>query len=125
MQNERKAIRDAITEVLASSLNCPVFSGRSIDGRELSEFVNVYITEGEVFSEGLGQRTEASVLISYRSVHDLTDDELDEKSEPIVELIESHDFGGVMQGIVAAGFEYLDERERGYDGITLRYLVAF
>lgn len=125
MQNERKAIRDAITEVLESVLDFPVFSGRSIDGRDLTEFVNVYITDGEVFSEGLGSRTEASVLICYRTVDELTDDQLDEKSDPIAEAIESYDFGGVMQGIVPAGFEYLDERERGYDGITLRFLVIY
>jgi hypothetical protein len=125
MLSERKAVRDAIKACLTEAFTYPVYAEREIDGRGHDEFVNVFMTDGEASYEGLVLREEANVTVSFRSVRHLTDDELDERMDAIGQTILEHDFGSVMQGINYAGFEYHDERDRGFDGMSLRFAVVF
>jgi hypothetical protein len=125
MPNKRTEIRQAIHQRLEDSLAYPVFSGRHVDGTELTEFANVYITDGDAAYSGLVQTHESSLVVSYRNSGDLTDDELDVLGDEIQTAIAGESFGDVMAGIVYTGFAYLDERERDFDGIDLRYTIYY
>jgi hypothetical protein len=125
MASKRTEIREAIKERLADSLAYAVFAGRSLDATELTEFANVYIQEGEATYLGIKQSHESFLVISYRNSGDLTDDELDVLGDEIQAAIADESFGDVMSGIIYTGFAYLDERERDFDGIDLRYTIYY
>jgi len=125
MPSERKLIRDAVKAALESEFSFSIFSTRDVDGCELNEFINVFLLEGGVEYQGLQSSTQSEIFISYRTEDLLDDDQLDEVGDRIEEIISVSNFGDVLQGIIYAGFEYLNERERGFTGLTLRYSIVY
>lgn len=125
MPSKRTEIREAIKQRLIASLAYSVFAGRNVDATELTEFANVYITEGEAVYSGIKQSHESFLVISYRNASDLTDDELDVYGDEVQAAIASEGFGDVMSGIIYTGFAYLEERERDFDGIDIRYTIYY
>lgn len=125
MPNKRTEIREAIKQRLLASLAYPVFAGRDVDATDLTEFANVFIQEGDASYSGIKLSHESLLVISYRNAGYLTDEELDVRGDEIQELIKGESFGDVMTGMVYTGFAYLEERERDFDGIDLRYTIYY
>lgn len=125
MANERKTIRDAIKAVLDAAVGYPVYAGRDIDGRDESEYVNVYLTSGDSAYEGLLQHREDALVISYRTNEDLDDDDIDLKSDALELALVPQVIGGGIRGLIYSGYEYSDKDERGFNGIDLKYTVFY
>lgn len=125
MSGKRSTIRTAVRDRIAAAVAYSVFASRDIDAREEVEFANVYFTDGVVEYAGLQRQTESNLEIAYRNKDELEDDFIDDRGDEIQAAIESAPFGDEMSGILYVGFEYLDERERGFGGITLRFMVNY
>lgn len=125
MLGSQKQIRNAIRERIATAVTYPVFASRDIDAREESEFANVFFTVGDVAYEGLQQRNESNLVVIYRNSDEIDDDFIDSRGDEIQSAIISSPFGDEMSGILYAGFEYLDDQERSFSGIELRFTVYY
>lgn len=125
MLGKRKIIRAAIKDRIEAAVAYPVYASRDIDAREEVEFANVYFIDGVVEYAGLARQSESNLEIAYRNKEELDDDFIDDHGDEIQAAIESAPFGDEMSGILYVGFEYLDERERGFSGITLRFTVYY
>ena len=125
MSNNRGLIRDAVRATLQPLFSFPVYADRKVDGREETEFINAYLVDGDVEREGLRDRTTAVLAIAYRTEADATDDEIDVISDQIETAMTPQVLGDLASGLLYDGFEYLDERERGFSGITLRFSVVY
>lgn len=125
MSNKRGLIRDAIRDLLEPLFSFPVYAGRDVDGCEVPEFINVYLPAGDVEHAGLQKSTTAILAVGYRIQNVVTDDELDIVADKIEAAMKPQVLGDLASGMLYDGFEYLDERERGFDGITLRFNVVY
>ncbi len=123
--NSRPLIRTAIAECISEVVDYPVYASRNIDGCDEDEFCNVFLVDGDAEFQGLIQQNVSNLVVAYRTKDEFTDDEIDLKASAIEQAIASAEFGDVMSGIFRSGFEYLEERERDFDGINLRYTVYY
>ena len=125
MSGNRSAIREAVKDRLTAAVAYPVFASRDIDATEATEFANVFFTYGEVVYEGMQRQNESILTIAYRNKTQIDDDFIDLRGNEIQAAIESSPFGDEMSGILYTGFEYLDEQERDFSGISLRFTVYY
>lgn len=125
MSNKRGLIRDAIRDLLEPLFSFPVYTGRDVDGRKVPQFINVYLPTGDVEYAGLQKSTTAVLAVSYRVEDVVDDDDLDVVADKIEAAMKPQALGDLASGMLYDGFEYLDERERGFDGITLRFNVVY
>jgi len=125
MLGSRTAIRNVVKARVDDAVNYPVFASRDIDGREEQEFANVYFADGDVTYEGLQRNSESNLVIVYRNSGEINDDFIDLRGDEIQAAIESEPFGDEMRGILYTGFEYLDDQERSFSGIELRFTVYY
>lgn len=126
MAGERKAIRDAVKQVLEGIYAGDVFSSRYVDGRDLSEYVNVYFNEGQVDTETLVFATSAELVVGFHTKDYVSDDQLDEQADTLYQAIGDADIApNVLRGINPAGFEYGDEQESAFTSIYLQFTVYY
>lgn len=126
MSGERKIIRDSVVAALAASLEIPVFASRILDGRDESEFINVFIPQGDAEYSGIQLQNQSSMVVAYRTTDQLDDDQLDEKGDEIIEVIQPHGIAPeVVHGIIYVGYEYVDDASRGFSGIEIKYTVHY
>lgn len=123
--SRRTEIRNAIKNRLVAAVPYDVFASRDIDAREETEFANVFFIDGDSGYEGLQRKNESNLVIAYRNTDLIDDDFIDSRGDEIQSAIESAPFGDEMSGIFYVGFEYLDEQERGFSGIALRFTVIY
>lgn len=126
MANERKIIRAAIKQALQNKIALPVFLTRNIDARNEDQFINVFFVDGQIEFDGVSQFTKADLTIAYRTITDADDDEIDAVSDQIHAALEETDIApGTLAGLVPTGWEYVDDTERAFSGIYLRYSVTY
>ena len=125
MSNKRGLIRAAVRAILQPLFSFTVYAERNIDAREDDELINVYLVEGSIEYEGLRSSTTAILAIAYRTEENATDDEIDVIADQIEAVMKPQVLGDLASGLLYDGFEYLDERERGFSGITLRFSVVY
>jgi hypothetical protein len=126
MPGERKAIRDAIKTIIEGVVDYEVIASRKIDGRDKDDFVSVYFESGEVQFDGLIENTTASLIVAYNTIDQLDDDLLDEVADEIHGALAANEIAPqLVQGFIPTGWGYLDDNERAFSGIYLRYTVTY
>lgn len=127
----RKEIRDVIGSVISPAVDCPVYATRAMDATNLSAYVRVYFSEGEVDRSHL-EETEAELIISYADVQVRTDDQLDAieasissaLSENLISALSAANVSGVLW-FLSAGFNYGDDDQRQHSTINLIFRIRY
>ena len=126
MPGERKIIRDAVKEIIENAVSYEVISSRKIDGRNKNEFINIYFEQWDMAFDGLQNPTTAPLIVAFNTVDQLDDDLLDEVADAINAALEENEIAPqLVQGFVPNGGGYLDDNERAFSGIYLRYTVTY
>lgn len=126
MAGERKIIRDAVKSIVGQAANVVCYSSRRVDAREELNFINVYFESGEIQFDGIKGFTTAQIVVSYNSIELLEDDDIDQVADVLHEALGSHEIAPhLVQGFSPAGWDYIDDRERAFSGINLRYTVYY
>lgn len=126
MSNERKIIRDAVKAIIESAVSYEVITSRRIDGRNKNAFINIYFEQWDIAFDGLKNPTSAPLVVAFNTVDQLDDDELDEIAEAINTALKQNDIAlQVVHGFSPLGGGYLEEGERAFSGIYLRYTVNY
>lgn len=126
MAGERKVIRDAVKSIVEQATDLMCFSSRRVDARVEQEFINVYFESGEIQYDGVKEFTTAQIVVCYNNLELIDDDEIDEMADMIHEALASQEIApSVVQGFVPSGWDYIDDRERAFSGINLRYSVTY
>lgn len=126
MPNERKTIRDAVKEIIENAVSYEVIASRKIDGRNKNEFINIYFEQWDMAFDGMQNPTTAPLIVAFNTVDQLDDDLLDEIADSINSALEENEIAPqLVQGFTPLGGGYLDDNERAFSGIYLRYTVTY
>lgn len=121
----RKQIRDQIKTQLATSYTGTIFTGRKIDARDQTEFVNVFLADGVTEEDTVLRQTESTLVIGVHK-QNATDDQLDTIGDLLEAAIATDiSLGGLVAGLVYTGFEYGEDERNGFDQLYLKYTVIF
>ena len=124
--SDRKQIRDQIKAQIETQYGGSVFTERSIDARDSTEFINVFLIDGNIIGEeGLNHLTESSLVIGVQK-KGASDDDLDSTGD-LVEAAIGQDItlGRLVSGLVYEGFEYGTDESSGFDQLFLKYTIIF
>lgn len=123
--SDRKTIRDQVKAQLATTYSGDIFTGRKIDARDATEFLNVFLANGDSYGEGIEEKTESSLVIGIHK-QAATDDELDIIGDSLEAAIgENLTLNGLISGLVYTGFEYNEDESSGFDQLYLKYTVIY
>ena len=126
MASERKTIRDSVKAILQTVYSGEIYTSRTIDVTEETEYVNVFFESGSTEYEGLLSTTSGELVISYNTKSQVTDDDLDEVADMLNQALADNDVApGVIRGMLPAGFAYESEQESAFTGINLLYTVYY
>lgn len=126
MPGERKKIRDAVVAVIRPVIDAEVTASRNVDAREKDFFVNVFFESGDVQYDGVKSSTAAILVLAYQTKEIIDDDLLDESADLMHSALENNPIAeDLIQGFIPIGWEYIDDRERQFSGIYLRYSVTY
>ena len=127
MKTSRKQIRDAVRDQIETVLpSMPIFTQRFVDGSGLNDFVTVYLSSGDIQTEGIQSYTSATLSISvFGNLHS-ADDDLDDYGELIQQQLEKDLFlGGLIRGLQFSGFEYPMDDEPHFNQLILNYSIQY
>lgn len=121
----RESIRQALKNVVETVYAGPVFTSRTQDLSSETEYVNVYLVEGEFIRNMSGiTGTEAQLAVKFCK-QNATDDDLDIVIEQIDEaIVLSNSLAALLNRPLLERFEY-EEDTADINGITYFYKVLF
>lgn len=123
--SNRKTIRDKVKAQLATAYAGDIFTGRKIDARDSTEFLNVFLADGESYGEGIEEKTESSLVVGIHK-KTATDDELDVIGDLLEAAIgENLTLDGLISGLVYTGFEYGEDESSGFDQLYIKYTAIY
>lgn len=123
--SDRQSIREQVKTQVADQYAGPIFTGRSIDARSSTEFVNVFIQAGDTVDNGIQEQTESSLVIGAHKKQ-ANDDVLDSIGDLIEASIAADiTLGGLVSGLVYTGFEYGSDDESGFDQLFIKYNIVY
>lgn len=120
----REEVRQAFKAAAATVFTGSVYTTRSADNRDDTEYVSVYIRDGEVVHNFSGVETTASLAITY-SKQNATDEQLDTISSAIEQAVPSN--AAVLAAVKNVRFERFEYDEESSDipSITLTYRILY
>lgn len=121
----RKTIRDGIKAAIEGIYSGSVFLTRRIDARDLSEYINVFMSSGSANTEsGLHQQIEARLVISIAK-KGATDDQLDEVADQIEAMLDDLDYASIGAiGAYFSEFQYADDDDE-FEKLHITYDIIF
>lgn len=122
----RKQVRDTAKEQIKAVYAGEVFTGRIVYDTKMSEYVNVFLVEGENEEDGLQLTTNAQLVLGIHKSGPVTDDDLDQLGATAENgLLSDPSLGGLVHGIRRTGFVYEGREETQFEKLYLLYNVVF
>tara|TARA_R100000951_G_C2633845_1_gene178602 strand:- start:80 stop:475 length:396 start_codon:yes stop_codon:yes gene_type:complete len=126
----RKQIRDAAKTAVAASYSGTLFTSRNIDVRDLSEYMSIYLANGEIDKRFQVQTSEAILVVEYNK--DAEDDDLDTVIDAAHEaLMANFNDQLIVEGftagaqIIPESFEYGIDESRQFSSVSYSYRITF
>tara|TARA_R110001599_G_scaffold100770_5_gene258101 strand:- start:3154 stop:3519 length:366 start_codon:yes stop_codon:yes gene_type:complete len=119
----RESIRQAFKTAVASVYSGRVYTTRVTDNREDTEYVAIYIEDGEIGHNSTSKEYDSRIIVRYCKQR-ATDEALDAVADQLIAAVESH--ATVRQAVkrpILTGFDY--EPDSTHNGLNHIFRILY